>query len=426
MIGTLFSIFIALLLVFHPFWEDLNITGSVLGIVMIAVAIPFLFLIPFGFMLSWNPLLLAEQHSTPRIMEMFRKDMHVRLVNAWLIIFCLATFALAFAALYHPSINKTWLFAIWIVLLGITIDSSRHFARRVLGYLNPFAVVKMFTKKGQEAIQDEREMDLCQWIDGLFEIAFKGIQRHSTSIANIALGEQQDLSRLFLESSKSIGHREQDKQTQEYGITDKVTYTMFYLYQRLDMTFEKALQDKLEPTCSYIVTLLGKIALDAAKLDISLASPPLRFLGKLAKRAQDEGLEETAIKASCILVEVAKSILKDIDIKYLEIKDPYLSIINGLENLAKGTFRRDKMTNISLLMQPFKDLKELFQSQKTADHPDTPVIMQNIDRVLGEFEALQVVMSTIPPIPGIASEEPPMVQKEEPPVTPLSAPNPPV
>jgi hypothetical protein len=150
----------------------------------------------------------------------------------------------------------------------------------------------------------------------------------------------------------------------------------------------------------------------------------LRFLGKLAKRAQDEGLEETALKASCILSEVAKAIMNDVDIKYLEIKDSYLSIINGLEVLAKGTFKRDKSTNISFLMQPFKDLKELFQSEKARDHQDTPVIMQNIDRVLGEFEALQLVMSTIPPIPQISEEDIP--PSAEPPVPPLTAPNPPV
>ena len=302
---------------------------------MIAIAIPFLFFIPVGLMISWTPMLMAEQHSTPRIMDMFRKDFHMRFAYAWLVIFGLATLVLALDALYGQTISKTWLFAIWIVLLGITLDIGRHFVRRIIEYLNPFAVVKMFSKEGKDAIKDEREMDLCQWLDGLFEIAIKSIQRSSTALANTALGEQQDLARIFLESSKSISHHAQDKQTKEYGISDKVTYTMFYLYQRFDMTFEKALKDRLEPTCSYIVTLLGKISVDAAKLDISLASAPLRFLGKLAKRAQDEGLEETALKSSCILTEVAKTIMNDVDIKYLEIRDPYLSIINGLEVLAK-------------------------------------------------------------------------------------------
>ena len=75
-------------------------------------------------------------------------------------------------------------------------------------------------------------------------------------------------------------------------------------------------------------------------------------------------------------------------------------------------------------MQPFKDLRALFQSEKAKDHQDTPVILQNIDRVLGEFEALQMVMSTIPPIPNISEEDiPPSAQ---PPMAPLTTPNPPV
>ena len=109
--------------------------------------------------------------------------------------------------------------------------------------------------------------------------------------------------------------------------------------------------------------------------------------------------------------------MNDIDIKYLEIRDPYLSIINGLEVLAKGTFKRDKTTNIAILMQPFKDLKVLFQSEKAKEHQDTPVIMQNIDRVLGEFEALQMVMNTIPPIPDMKDEDiPPSALPPVPPI----------
>jgi hypothetical protein len=48
-------------------------------------------------------------------------------------------------------------------------------------------------------------------------------------------------------------------------------------------------------------------------------------------------------------------------------------------------------------VQPFKELEELFQSDKMRAHADAPVILQNIKRVLGEFEALQAVMSAMPP-----------------------------
>jgi hypothetical protein len=145
---------------------------------------------------------------------------------------------------------------------------------------------------------------------------------------------------------------------------------------------------------------MGKLSIAAAKYDVSLASAPLRFLGKFAKKAQEEGFEETTLTASCVFSEVSKTILKEIDISYYEIKDPFLSIINGLESLTKAEFKKDKNTSIPMLMAPFKELKALFEQGKAKEHQDTPIIVQNIDRVLGEFEALQLVMNTIPAIPS--------------------------
>jgi hypothetical protein len=407
MMGTFFSIIIAFLILFHPFFSGLHVDTRVLTFIMLGTGIPFLLLIPSGYMFAWGPLQMAERHSTPRIFELFRKDWPLFFANSWIILFSLLTFLLALNALDNNFINATRLYSIWIILLGIAIDTTGYLVRRILSYINPFSVVKIFSRKASESIQNEKELDLCHWIDGLFEIAVKGLEQSSTSLTNLALGEEQAIARLFFESSKSISHHGQDSQTKALGISDKVTYVMFYLYQRLDMAFEKALQHKFEPTCSYILTLFGKISIDAAKYDISMASAPLRFLGKLSSKAQSEGMEESAIKASCTLLEVAKAFFNEIDLTYLEIKDPFLSIINGMELLAKGTFKRDKTSSISILIQPFKELKELFQNEKIRNHPDTGVIVQNIDRILGEFEALQMVMKTIPPLPEISEEIPP-------------------
>jgi hypothetical protein len=136
-----------------------------------------------------------------------------------------------------------------------------------------------------------------------------------------------------------------------------------------------------------------------------MASHPLRFLGLFAVKAQEKDMKETALKASCTLLGVAHAILDDIDITYLEIKDPFFSITNAMEELAKGSFKKDKSMNIGLLMQPFLELKTMFSADKVKDHQDTPAIIQNIDRVLGEFDALQVVMNTLPTIPEMPTEE---------------------
>lgn len=405
MIATLVSLLIAAFIIFNPFLAEGQIEASALARVVGYIAIPFLFFLPFCLAMTWLPLQKAERNITPRVLDMFSKDRWLRFACVWLLVFPLLSLFLAFIISSVPPFGKALPFAVWIALFGLALDAAYYFVRKVLSYLNPYAVASMFTQEAKKSIQDERSLDLCEWIDALSEVSLKSIQEHSIALCNTTLDEQGQIARLFLNSSKSISHRTEDKQSQAMGIADEVSYTMFYLYQRLDMAFDSALKKKLEPVCSHIISILGKIAVDAAKYDITIASPPLRFLGKFSARAQADGLEEVPIKASCLLLEIAKVILEEIDVTYLEIKDPFLSIINNLEEMSKTAFRRDKSISIPLLIQPFLDLKELFKGEKIAAHQDAPVIMQNIDRVLGEFQALQMVMNTLPVIPTISEDE---------------------
>lgn len=399
MAGTIFSLIIGLFLIFSPYPSEINPNPFLMSVTMISVATVFLLLLPLAYALGWGPLQQTEHHSSPHILEMFRKDRRIQLCGIWMVLFPLATYLFALVLISNVIKNNTILLAIWFVMLGITCDVVIHFMRRVYRYLNPFSSLEMFADEAKECIQDERELDLCDWIDAISEVTNKSIATGSTSLAFEGLNKLQQSARLFLVSSKSISHHEQDSQTKDVGITDKVSYTMFYLYQRLELIFHKALEKKLEPICSHIITIFGKIAIDAAKYDISMASPPLRNLGKLAIEAQDSKLNDVGLKASCILLEVAKVILTEIDITYLELQEPFLSIINSLEELAKGIFRQNKNMSIALLKQPFYDLKQLFATGKAATHQDTPIIVQNIDRVIGEFDALDLVLRTIPPIP---------------------------
>lgn len=403
LIGTLFSIILAVLL-----WFDPHTQGAVLGtgtrFMMVAVALFLLFLLPLGLMFAWHPLQKAEQNAAPRILEMYRRDRHVGLASGWIVVFALVTIVFSSDVIFPSLAQREWFFPAWVVLLGISIDVMINYMRRVLNYLNPFAIVRMFAEKAKACVRNDQEVELCGWIDALGEVAIKGIQKYSTSVCHEALTEEQGIMRLFLSASKSIAHVGQDEQLKASGISDKVSYTLFYLYQRLDIIFDKALKNHLEPTCSLIITLLGKIAIDAAKYDVSLASPALRFLGKFAKRAQEQGFEESTLTASCVFLEVANEMIQEIDLSYYEIKDPFLSIVNGMEVLSKEAFKRDKTLSILLLMQPFKDLRRLFENDKMKNHQDTPVILQNIDRVLGEYEALLIVMNTMPIIPKIEDD----------------------
>jgi hypothetical protein len=208
-----------------------------------------------------------------------------------------------------------------------------------------------------------------------------------------------------MESCKSIGHlsvKDKDQTTKDTDLgkdADEINYILFYLLERLNFIYEQALKEKLEGVCSHMVSVLGKITISSAKFDLSLASTPIFFIGQIANKSLEQGSQEIADKATFTLMEISKVILNEIDFTYFDLKDPFFSIITQLDIIGKATFKRDKSINIKILIQPFLDLKELFKSEKASKHQDCNAIVGNINRILGEYEALDMIMRTIPPLP---------------------------
>ena len=122
-------------------------------------------------------------------------------------------------------------------------------------------------------------------------------------------------------------------------------------------------------------------------------------VGKFVKSALNKGYDDVGEMTSCTLEEVAKFIVNEIDLTYLEIRDLYVGIINCLEDIAKQLFKHNKNISVQLLMLSFENLKKLFSQDKMKNHQDTTVIQQNIRRVLTEFETLQTILKSMPPMP---------------------------
>jgi hypothetical protein len=402
--GTVISAVLAFLLVLYPYPITTNWNG--LALMTIFISFGFFCLFLYLRLAAWIPLQTEEKSFSPRVFELFRKDVLMRLINPSLELLPLISIFLGVLLYVMEASDKIKIICLWIFLLGVQFDLLRHLLGRIQNFFNPYGVVSMMTKAAKSSIQNDREMELCDWIDSIAEIAVKAIPRSSTSLANDAVNELQVISKIFLESSKSIGYENQDAQSKKMGITDKISFTLFYLFQRLELINDKAIQYKLEPICSNIITTLGKIILNSAKCDISLTNFPIHYLGKFALRAQQNQLEEVGIKASLTLFEVAKTLLDVIDPTYFVIKDAYFSLITQMHEIAKETFKQDKNTRIDLLTQPFRDLKERFKTEKMVNHPDTPEIISKIDNVLAEFDALELILRTIPPLPQFPEETP--------------------
>lgn len=405
MIGTLLSIVIALFLYFSHIGTFVVPNIEIMGVILIAVATLFLFLPTLALALSWAPLQHAEQHLTPRISEFFRKDRHIKIAHTILLLFPLLSYVLAIDVLFLQVFSRNVVLSLWIVLLGIALDALYFLIKRISSYLDPFYLVDILVHESNVSIQQDRELDLCYYIDALAEIGIRAIQRTSMSLCSHVVDAMQKVIKVFFESSKSIGHVSTSDGVKALGISDKISYTLFFLLQRLELINDKAAEQKLEPVCSNIVIALGKIVISSAKFDITVTNYPLHFLGRITLKSQDHGLTEVGHKAILTLLEVAKGILTEIDVTYLELKDPFFTLISQMHEIEKKMFKQDKTIKVQFLIQPFLELKELFQNEKMASHQDTAVIIQDINRVLAEFAALEEVLRSMPLIPQGEDDE---------------------
>jgi hypothetical protein len=328
----------------------------------------------------------AEDSLSPRIGELLRFDKSIKFANLIIGLFIVFSFLIPFILYVHPlGISIAWFLLLVISLILLNVIHNRN-----LLYINPFAVASQFAKEAKKCIKRRNPEVFTLWVDALAEIVVKALQRTSTSLANQVLKELETISCDFLIEAKSSVQKG----------NESMYYTLGYILQRFDFIHEKAIQEQLEPISSQIIIILGKIAFYAAQYDPEMATLPLHFLAKCTKEAQGRGFSEASLKASLTLQEVAKNIIDDNIIRKKGIKVPLMSLINHLEDIAKTTFKADKSTSVLVLMQPFQDLKAFLQSENNSTLEDREILIQDLDRIIGEFDALSMVLKTVPNIPG--------------------------
>jgi hypothetical protein len=400
MVGTFISIIIAAL--FFIYQSSLNGLHESGWLPLVFILIPALFL--FGqtliMIFALAPLQRAEVKLTSHIVDTFSKDSNLKLTNFGLLVFLFISVFFAVDYTVLKIIPPALLLIVWTISLGIAIDLKIHTIHRVLKYLNPFVVTDMFTQNAFASIRNSDDLALCSWIDSLTETAIKAIDRKSTSLSIHAMNKLGEVIKTYLETEKSLSHSE-ETEAKQFGVSDPVSFMLFFIFQRMELINHRAIHEKLEPLCSDLMALLGKIAIYATQFDVTLTSFPIHYMGKFAAEAQANKLQEVAERATFTLLEVGKAIVQEKNLQYLDIKDPFLSIINHMDEIAKETFRKNKETNIKLLIQPFKDLKNLFTEENVVNHRDTHDIIKSIDRVIEEFSTLESVIMAMPPVTQI-------------------------
>lgn len=357
-----------------------------------------------------GPLERLEQKLIPNLVHLYREDKILALGRLLLFLFPILSL-MCITLLLIPTIDqKNLLFVIWMIVFGAAIDLLRYSWHRSTSYLTPLFLVKAMEKDAQRAAKEGNDEALWGCIDGVSEVCIKAIDRNKLALSCQAIQTLPPIMKTYYEASKSIARPTLNSSVKEQPGTDEISYTMFYLLQHLELINDRALKRRLEIICRQLVVILGKIIVYSAKFDLSLTSFPTHFLTKFGLKAQQHHFEEVGLLTTSTLVEISKTIINEIDVTYLELQDTFLSIITGLDALAKGTFKKYKDTHIASLIEPLQQVQKLFQSEKMAKHADTPVILGEINKVLQEWDTLEKMMKSLPVIPELSEDTslPPM------------------
>lgn len=402
---TICAILVSLSMIF--FFPPIHFDTIYLTLVMLVGGTSVFFTTLFLNTFILMPFEYLEQKLIPNLTEIVRRDAPLNLGRLYLFLFILITFlCVAFISRIQDASYQDWFFLAWLVCFAISLDVLRDSWKRLLNLLNPSFLVSHIASQAEKAIQNENRNALLNDLDSLAEIGVRSVERSKIALSTQTLQAFPPLLKTFFDSTKSIGHISRDiKQQQNIRGGDTSSFLIFYLLQRFELINDKALRDRQETVCRQMVMSMGRMIVHCAQFDLSMVSFPTHFLTKFGLKAQQHYFDEVAVLTTSTLLEIAKTILTEIDITYAELDDAFRAIVNGLAALARGTFKRHKETSNKVLVQPLVDLKALFQTEKMAHHRDTPAIVQQIDNVLDEFSMLEQVMQAIPPIPGMEAPE---------------------
>lgn len=387
MIGILTAAIVAFLLYFSgnpPDPEQLKMVfAAVSGLLILSGSLLFA-----G---AYGALQKGEQNSIPRLIQLIREDKILKTALGFL----LALPPLLFLPIYNH------LFPIAILLIGAGLDSLYLVLIRLLDHLNPYKIVQFLTQKAKNAVAKDRDSELCETIDSLSDLGVRAIYRHNSSLANQTIDALEISAESFLKAEKSPSHPVQSAELKKEGVKDTLSYVLIYLLQNLEVLFLQALDKKMEFVLGHLITTFSKLISFCAKTDLSLATFPLHYTGKLSQMAMDKGMSDVGVKTTVCLLEVSKSIPNLKEIAYMDIKPFFISLITILDNTAKEIFKHDKSTNIAILTEPFITLKSLFQTEPLKSHQDATAVNLQIDKVIQEFQALDNLLKTMPPLPSL-------------------------
>jgi hypothetical protein len=382
----MYATVISLLIVLFFAMQGRDLLGEQLPVIRLAFALLFPFLGSLVFVGSFTALQAGEQTGTPKSLELLKADPKLRASLIFLFLWPILSFV------QTPAYNWAFLF----ILIGLGLDASRFLLIRLLDHLNPFRLVKLLEEASLRFLQQDQQTPLCETIEALGEMGAKGIVRGNSTLANQTVKALETIGRRILAAEKNSGK-------------DTLTYMILFILQQMEILFKTAIERGGGLSLGNLTTAVTKLAAHAATVDLSLTLYPLHYLRRMAKKAVEEGHLDVGVKTTLSSMALAKEISALPSLESQELEAPYRCLIDIMEEIAKESFRKDKNTPIVLLMQPFLDLKTLFNDKKLVNHQDTPAIQKQLDRIIGEFQALDALLKTMPPLPNLSEVKEPEI-----------------
>ncbi len=403
MITTLISFLAATFLAFHTEWLPitLDLDMTVFSQLMMIAGSLILALGILAHCLVLIPLEKLEVSLIPHLIQSFHTTFVSKLTIFILGLFPLFSFLLAVTIKSIPAPWGHWLIYAWVIALGISLDLLYRIWKNTCYFLDPSKQVDEIKNRALNAVKNEKDQELWSSFDSLSEIASKSVDQGKIALGTQVLQSFPIILQNFFASSKSISRVNIDDKVEKETGKDEASYTLFHLLQQLEFINDRALRARMETVLRQMILTMGKIIISCAKFDLSMVSFPTHFLSKFGLKASQHHFGEVVDLTTSTLTAIAQTILTDVDVEYTELVPPFQSILTGLDAIAKETFKKNKDTKIQVLTQSFLDIRALLDTEKMSKHPDTPTIMQMINSILNEYDALEQMMRALPSLPSL-------------------------
>jgi hypothetical protein len=166
--------------------------------------------------------------------------------------------------------------------------------------------------------------------------------------------------------------------------------------------FEVTVKEDARPIGEAVISEFGKLSVFLARHNTRVAAIPISFLSKCADLAnQDDLLWRCALTLS----ETTKQLIAYSRERNEPCKDLIMIAFATLEQVVKAIFKKNRDVDVVLLMQPFAEIAEFIGQDNMKNFPDRDAIINEIRRVLNEFQALQVVTKNVETIAPHVAED---------------------